>query len=259
MIITCITNRKCDLSQKTLATLIYSKDIYNEFKIGKQYTVYGMSIYNNIVYYLITDIPMWFPADFFEITSKLLYNEWYFEFYGNDVDELSALWGYKELLDPIHYQNLLEREPEDMAIFRKRKQEIDEYEALSSYIPKKSANNSDAPALKSRVYVDEPVDQRICPESFVQFLEKYLQGRISSQKFAQQFDRFYRQRIDFEELDNTQTLIIKKLVTVADEYAPDIINPIRKYSSEEELTNAAQEAFECVKASAYLSSIESEY
>lgn len=71
---------------------------------------------------------------------------------------------------------------------------------------------------------NEPVDQRICPETFAQFLDKYLQGRIISQKFAQQFDAFYRQRINFDNLNEEQIVIIKKLVIVADNYAPDLIN-----------------------------------
>ena len=257
MIIVCKTNRKCDLSQKTLSNLSCSRDVYRELKIGEKYTVYAISIYKNVVRYFITDIPTWYPADLFDASDRLLYNEWYFEFYGNDVDGLNALWGYKELLDPVHYQNLLERESEDIAIFAKRKQEIDDYEALSSYIPKKST--SDAPMTKSRVYTDEPVDQRICPENLVQFLEKYLHGRIPSQKFAQQFDAFYRQRINFDNLDNAQTLAIKRLITVADDYAPDLIKPVRKYSSEKELKDAAQKALDCVKTSEYLSSIESKY
>ena len=172
---------------------------------------------------------------------------------------MNVIWGYKELLDSTHLIGLIERESEDMAIFEKRKQEIDEYEALILYIPKKSASPCDVPMPKSRVYTDEPVDQRVCPETFVQFLGKYLQGRISSQKFAQQFDAFYRQRINFDNLDSEQTLVIKKLITVADNYAPDLINPVRTYSSEEELKDAAQKALDCVKASEYLSSIESKY
>lgn len=178
MIIICITNKKSDLSQRTLATLSYTKEIYNELKIGKQYTVYAMSVYNNIVYYFIQDVPVWYPADFFQVVDGLLYNEWYFKCYGNDENELSAIWGYKELLDPTHYHNLLEREPEDVRIFEKRKQEMDEYEALSSYIPKKSesAHQPDK-ILKSQVYTD-PVDQDDDRETLQEFLEKYLSDKM---------------------------------------------------------------------------------
>lgn len=263
MKIICISKRWQDLSKKTLDATGYTNVSFDVLKVGSEYIVYGMRVDCGVAHYLLTIYPSdtwpsWYPSDFFKIIDPLVYNEWYCHVY-YDQEDLNVIWGYKELFSPIHLSGLLERESEDVAIFEKRKQEIDEWEALSSYIPKKSSSYCDAPAPKSRVYTDEPVDQRICPETFVQFLEKYLQGRISSQKFAQQFDKFYRQRINFDNLDNAQTLAIKKLITIADDYAPDLINPVRKYSSEEELKDAAKKALDCVKTSEYLSSVESKY
>ena len=131
MRIVCKVNKGCDLSTKTLAAMPYAKTIFNSLQIGQEYTVYGISLYKNVVLYLISDTPSWYPAELFNITDPLVYTEWHFHFYG-DFYGLNAIWGYKELLDPVHYDNLLDGESEDLAIFEKRKQEIDEYEARGS-------------------------------------------------------------------------------------------------------------------------------
>ena len=70
---------------------------------------------------------------------------------------------------------------------------------------------------------------------------------------------FLQPRIIDDNLSEDDALTIKTLRTVANDYAPDLINPVRKYSSEDELKDAAQKALDCVKTSEYLSSIESKY
>lgn len=108
------------------------KQYGNYLEMGPEHIVYGIELYNGTLRYLITnggEKPFWYPSDLFRITDPLMYNEWHV-FVGEYQGKLNAIWGYKELLDPAHYQNLLEREPEDMRIFEKRKQDIDEYETL---------------------------------------------------------------------------------------------------------------------------------
>lgn len=131
MRVICKTNRGCDLSQKTLSAMAYANTVCSELKIGSEHTVYAISLYKGIVHYLIGDTPSWYPAEFFQVTDKLIYNEWYFEFYG-DLNGLNALWGYKELLDLNHYSNLLEFESKDMEIYAQRTKEIDEYQSPSN-------------------------------------------------------------------------------------------------------------------------------
>jgi len=110
------------------------KQYGNYLEMGSEHIVYGIELYNGALRYLITDggkRPFWYPSELFRITDPLVYAEWYVSA-GEYQGKLNVIWGYKELLGPAHYQNLLEREPEDMRIFEKRKQEIDEYEALGS-------------------------------------------------------------------------------------------------------------------------------
>ena len=87
-------------------------------------------IYGEILYYLIKgtyeDLPSWYPAELFEVIDNLIYMEWYFKF--DSKNELSALWGYWELVfSEEHYNGLINREKKDIKIFLDRKKEIDEF------------------------------------------------------------------------------------------------------------------------------------
>jgi len=105
-----------------------------DLDINKNFTVYGMSIWEDSLNYLLVDDdrPNWYLAKRFEIVNPLLPLIWYFNVrMYEDCDALESIWSYKEMaLDPNHYVDLIEREPEALAIFARRKEEIDEYEEL---------------------------------------------------------------------------------------------------------------------------------
>ena len=114
---------------------------FNLLELGKMYNVYSIFLTQQNLKYLIAEegiVPFPFLSDAvqFEIVDSLLPLEWHFIFRGykkeyDDPNPLIAVWGYKEMaLDPKHYIDLLEREPEALEIFYKRKKEIDEYEEL---------------------------------------------------------------------------------------------------------------------------------
>lgn len=259
----CIAKRWQDLPQKTLDTTGYTNVSFDVLKIGSQYIVYGMRVECGVAHYLLTihpsnTWPSWYPSDFFKIIDPLVYNEWYCHVY-YDQEDLNVMWGYKELFSPIHLSGLLEREPEDIRIFEKRKQEIDEYEALSPYISKKSEALGSQDMPKSSIYKDESVDQRECSDTLKDFLEKYLNGQIGVQQFTQRYSTFYEQRINYKKLTQEEETIMKEFRTVVENYAPYHINPGRVYASEEEVNEAAQKTLECVKANHYLASLCSEY
>jgi len=103
-------------------------------EIGKVYTVYGVSVWRNGLNYLL-DIPLdgktcpeWFHVEYFEIVDSLLPNNMHFRYFGeSDKRGVNALWGYPELIyDYDHYAGLIEMEKSALAIFAKRKQEIDQ-------------------------------------------------------------------------------------------------------------------------------------
>lgn len=110
----------------------YSSLVHLHLQGGIVYTVYGISIWRNVLHYLIfpTDemLPSWLPADLFEVVDERLPFEWYFRYFGDkDPSELNILLGYKELvLEEQHYVNLIELDKNAIRIFLMRKKEIDE-------------------------------------------------------------------------------------------------------------------------------------
>jgi len=109
-----------------------------DLDIGEIYTVYGMSIWEDSLNYLLADDdrPNWYLAKRFEVVDSLIPLNWYFIFKNSaqqaSIKPLKALWGYKEMIfDSQHYIDLIEREPEALGFFARRKKEIDEFEKMN--------------------------------------------------------------------------------------------------------------------------------
>jgi hypothetical protein len=111
-------------------------DTSEYLEVGKIYTVYGISIWMHGLNYLL-DIPLagtgktypkWLNVEYFDIVDSSLPNNMHFRYFGeSDKRGVVALWGYKELIyEYDHYERLIEREESAIAIFAKRKQEIDQ-------------------------------------------------------------------------------------------------------------------------------------
>lgn len=137
MIVKCVYNKGVNLSVHSLTEGNTKQTEFN-LKIENYYTVYGICIYKNVCNYLISPsavnyVPLWYPAELFEIVDHLFPIEWYFDFKGYNSD-ISAIWGYKELISNENYNdNLMERDDDAMTIFIKRSKEIDEYCELVKY------------------------------------------------------------------------------------------------------------------------------
>jgi len=108
---------------------------------GEIYTVYsifkskdGYWHKGGLSYLIYTGHHSVYGADEFEVINPLLPPMWYFSLVGRFFkrqDYLTEIWGYKEMVfDEKHFYNLLDCDPETIEIFKKRKEEIDEYEAL---------------------------------------------------------------------------------------------------------------------------------
>lgn len=130
MKIKCVANSGMFLSPEQ-KKVINSPDYVREYlNVGEVYTVYGITLVDNILMYLIvkgeSETPTFQPAEFFEIIDNSLPTGWYSNYWGGS----KATWGYKELaLDEYHASNLEERESEEtLKVFFKRKFEIDEWE-----------------------------------------------------------------------------------------------------------------------------------
>jgi len=103
--------------------------------IGSKYNVYGMSILDgNLNYLILSDVhfttPSWHLAQKFEIINPLLPPIWYFNFFKYGDNEFpTPIWGYKEMVfNKEHIIDLIEYTSHTKDIFFKRKEEIDEFE-----------------------------------------------------------------------------------------------------------------------------------
>lgn len=121
----------CDYQLSQISyKLGYTKETKFNFRDDSCYFVYGISIWNNALHYLLIeqegDLPSWYPAEIFSCCESLLPINWHHKFYGYGNDTgIIAVWGYKELVESQqHYIGLLERESCDIEIFLQRKNEI---------------------------------------------------------------------------------------------------------------------------------------
>lgn len=130
MKVKCIANTGAGFSEYTINHMGCSKETRLPLHIDKIYIVYGQMIYRGMLQYLIkgTDenLPSWYPAEIFKMEDTLLPLEWYFRYQYSD--EVSAIWGFHELVNDEHFiENLIEREDKAIRIFLRRKKEIDEF------------------------------------------------------------------------------------------------------------------------------------
>ena len=130
MKIKCIANTAAGFSEYTLLHMGCSIDSSLPMKVGDVYLVYGQMIVDGILQYLIQGsgeyLPSWYPAEIFEIVDSQMHFETYFRYRSNE--EISAVWGFKELVDNENYiDDLMERESYAVEIFLMRKEEIEEF------------------------------------------------------------------------------------------------------------------------------------
>ena len=131
MKVRCITNNGKELSQKVVEAGHLTTTEY-QLNIGYEYTVYGISIWKNVLHYLTMDkyetFPTWHPAELFIVSYNMLPFEWYFKYFNvKENEDLNAIWGYRELvLEEYHYDELLERDDKAIRVFLKRKKEMEE-------------------------------------------------------------------------------------------------------------------------------------
>ena len=130
MRVKCLCNTGIGFSEYTQMHMGCSINTKLPLEVGDIYVVYGQIIFKGILQFLIKgkyeDYPSWYPAEIFEVIDNRLYFDWFFQYYRNE--EVSALWGFKELIfDEQYLDKLMNREKEALKIFLERKKEIDEW------------------------------------------------------------------------------------------------------------------------------------
>lgn len=111
-------------------------DVPNSFNFGleidKEYLVMGIVMAEKQLWYLVDEKsrPSFFPYQLFQITDDSISVNWHFKLYSEDDGifpfDKEAMWGYSELcFNENHYEQLVDREPEVLKLYFKRKAEFE--------------------------------------------------------------------------------------------------------------------------------------
>jgi hypothetical protein len=130
MKVKCIANDYAHLTERSKKA---GRDLNVIFhvNIGDTYCVYGINLWRRgTLSYLVMNaagsMPIWVPAELFQLVDGKLPNEWYYKFLGLTDDYLNAVWGYKELVEnPKHYTGLVGEDKKEIDLFMQKKKEID--------------------------------------------------------------------------------------------------------------------------------------
>jgi hypothetical protein len=106
------------------------RDMVFRLKLGETYTVYGINMWKGTLNYLTLNqagtVPIWSPAELFEVVDGKMPADWYFKYLGHSAGFLDAAWGYKDLTyNPPHYDGLLGEDKKEIERFFSLKKEMD--------------------------------------------------------------------------------------------------------------------------------------
>lgn len=102
-------------------------------EIKKEYLVMGITTFkeSDNLYYLVDENgrPSWFPYQIFKIIENDLPSSWFICVNSDNVyTDYKNLIGFNELCNNEDYfNNLLEREPESLQVYFKRKKELESF------------------------------------------------------------------------------------------------------------------------------------
>lgn len=130
MKVKCIANNYAGLSERSKKA---GRDLNVIFHVtvGDVYTVYGVNLWRRGTLSYLTmnaanSLPIWTPAELFEVVEDKLPADWYYKFLGVSDDYLNAVWGYKELVqNPKHYTGLVGEDRKEIEFFLEKKKQID--------------------------------------------------------------------------------------------------------------------------------------
>jgi hypothetical protein len=107
----------------------YSASSKFHISVETEYVVYGIALWRGLLSYLVVDNnsnPGWYPADLFRVLDATVPAMWYFAFFGQTAEQwLNAVWGYEELKEPNHYDDLTNLKEEAVRIFQERRKELE--------------------------------------------------------------------------------------------------------------------------------------
>jgi hypothetical protein len=103
-----------------------SEETIFNVSIGKEYPVFAIASWQSVIILLLADEahkPNWYSIELFSVTDARLPEDWFFSNRVANEHGVEAIWGYERLVsDPNHYEALIERHREAVAIFEQEKQ-----------------------------------------------------------------------------------------------------------------------------------------
>jgi hypothetical protein len=130
MRVLCTTNRGSNLSVRHLKSG-YTASSEFDLEIGREYIVYGISLWKGLLAYLIIGegmYPHWYTSELFSISRSEVPPGWHFARRSEEEGyDTTAVWGYEELVNSEdHFDDLSNLEKTAIDIFVERKKQIDE-------------------------------------------------------------------------------------------------------------------------------------
>jgi hypothetical protein len=118
MIVECINNDQAKAPDVFVNGGVHPTHVHVDLSVGQRYFVYGMSVYNDNLFYLVrTDLgdSRWKLPYFFEVRDDRIPPYWEFRYSVIEGQNRmgrparSATWGYRALLeDPAHVHGFIE-------------------------------------------------------------------------------------------------------------------------------------------------------
>lgn len=182
-----IFNDGSNLSHKIFDVIPQYSDTIFFLTINNHYTVYGMAIWVGVLHYLVIDTwgrPSWFPAGLFAVIDDTMPDCFHFKFYRKY--DISAIWGYKALLDEKHYDGLIERQDEDLLIFFNNTKMINQRNNLT--------NQKDTDTLTIANILQSYYTQKMTTPAFIEAFNNSYNTLFSSglhKKYQAMFDAVY--------------------------------------------------------------------
>jgi hypothetical protein len=99
----------------------YSEGTEFYIEIGREYEIYGITIWGGVISYLVVDKhrqTSFYPADLFELIDSEVPKSWVFRYIGLGMFKVNAVFGYKRLVyDQDHYDALVQHDEGAMSYF----------------------------------------------------------------------------------------------------------------------------------------------
>lgn len=99
--------------------------------LGRTYVVFGVTLFLGIAWYYVLDDdghdwPTWIPAALFEVVDGNIPKSWVLGYFRFSRDDQYPLLSFPEWATDHHfYERLVARDPDAMAVFSRRRAEIE--------------------------------------------------------------------------------------------------------------------------------------